>query len=776
MSSSSLGTLRSPCGPPLRRRRPRRRRRFRPRPRAPPFWPLLESRSADGPPASPPALGESDEDASEVVASTFGAWFCSASGDSGTSLPKVHGLGRRASKAHLHPSGGDSRNRLAPFLGASSQRADGPRRRRRQRCVSRDDRNVGRNTRRIKVAVDEAPSARRVPGPPSVPLERSASPDDPPVEAPDQPSGRCPLGRKGCPRDGTAPHVACPAPQRLFLYALPAVTRSRELRHGLCNNRGRIHTKEDTVRSPARSALILATLLSLGASGAQAQASVSFTLAAGPLFTGVSFGVGGPIHDHASVYYGSSFGYANPHYSGFGTYSSYGVYSSRTHYSASCYDAYWYAYDHCFVTASYHPGYAWDYGYWGPRWSHNRWQRTRYTFVADPYYDPWGPYWAYDPWGSYWDGYWDGYVSGSHWNSHWGHGYYPTRHRYARGYYVTRASSAPIAAAYYAGNARYKENPTRRSSVATGRRAQPRSGAQPAVAAPRASVASATARRGADDARRRGVASVNRRAPRAGASATGSAPRTARPDATARRGAAGSAAPNRSATGRAGRVPTVGRRPVAAARTTRGSPISRPSARSTRTTRGSNAVSGSRQTGGARGSDARRAQPEAGTSRQAAPARARTGSKPTRATNRPSAASRPSTRSAPQRATTRSAPSAGASGRGQARSRTPSLNRRPAATRSSPRATSRAPRARATTPRAAPSRASGRGTPATRSAPSRGSSARPAPIRTPRTRSAPARTPQTRSAPTRAPQARSAPARSGRSAPARGRGSTRRGN
>ena len=238
MSSSSLGTLRSPCGPPLRRRRPRRRRRFRPRPRAPPFWPLLESRSADGPPASPPALGESDEDASEVVASTFGAWFCSASGDSGTSLPKVHGLGRRASKAHLHPSGDDSRNRLAPFLGASSQRADGPRRRRRQRCVSRDDRNVGRNTRRIKVAVDEAPSARRVPGPPSVPLERSASPDDPPVEAPDQPSGRCPLGRKGCPRDGTAPHVACPAPQRLFLYALPAVTRSRELRHGLCNRWG----------------------------------------------------------------------------------------------------------------------------------------------------------------------------------------------------------------------------------------------------------------------------------------------------------------------------------------------------------------------------------------------------------------------------------------------------------------------------------------------------------------------------------------------------------
>ncbi len=33
-------------------------------------------------------------------------------------------------------------------------------------------------------------------------------------------------------------------------------------------------------------------------------------------------------------------------------------------------------------------------------------------YVRDPFWRPWGPYWAYDPWGRYWDGYRDGWRDG----------------------------------------------------------------------------------------------------------------------------------------------------------------------------------------------------------------------------------------------------------------------------------------------------------------------------------------------------------------------------
>ena len=78
MSSSSLGTFLSPppwAGP--RRRRPRRRRRFRPRLRSLPsrLLPLFGLRSPDCEPELPPPLDDSEEGASEVFASTFGALF-----------------------------------------------------------------------------------------------------------------------------------------------------------------------------------------------------------------------------------------------------------------------------------------------------------------------------------------------------------------------------------------------------------------------------------------------------------------------------------------------------------------------------------------------------------------------------------------------------------------------------------------------------------------------------------------------------------------------------
>ena len=36
-------------------------------------------------------------------------------------------------------------------------------------------------------------------------------------------------------------------------------------------------------------------------------------------------------------------------------------------------------------------------------------------YVRDPFWRPWGPYWAYDPWGRYWDGYRDGWRDGRWW-------------------------------------------------------------------------------------------------------------------------------------------------------------------------------------------------------------------------------------------------------------------------------------------------------------------------------------------------------------------------
>lgn len=515
------------------------------------------------------------------------------------------------------------------------------------------------------------------------------------------------------------------------------------------------------MRSPVRSALILTALLSIGATGAQAQATFAFTLSAGPLFSGVSFGVGGPVHDHASVSFGSSFGYANPHYSG------YGVYSSPNHYSASCYDPYWYSYDHCVVTASYYPTFMGGYDRWGADYGHYGWNRPRYAYVADPFYDPWGPYWAYDPWGSYWDGYWDGYGSGSYWNGYGyrGRSHYFTGHRYAsRGYYVARPYDSRTVVPYYAGNARFKENPSRHSTVASGRRAQPRPTAQPAAAQPRASVASSprpgatTDRRGSTTAARGRGASVNRRAPRVGTAATGSSSRAPATNTAARAGRTRATAQTSGATGRTARVPTVGRRPIAAEWTTRGGPISRPGASRTRTSRGSGsapAAAGSSRSGTVGGGDARRTRPST-TTRGAAATTRRSGERsartrpsapqtravPNHTSSRPSASSRPSGRSTPQRGATRSTGTTRSSGRSQATSRSPSV-------RLTPRVRNRPQTSRPTATRAAPSRGSAR------PAPTRGgASARPAP--------------------TRAPQARSAPARSGRSTPSRSRTPRRR--
>ena len=83
------------------------------------------------------------------------------------------------------------------------------------------------------------------------------------------------------------------------------------------------------MRSVARAALVLSTLATLGAADARAQASLSLGFSAGPLFSGVSFGIGGPAYDVGSVFVGTSFGTLHPSYG-----SYYGIYSDAGYYDS----------------------------------------------------------------------------------------------------------------------------------------------------------------------------------------------------------------------------------------------------------------------------------------------------------------------------------------------------------------------------------------------------------------------------------------------------------
>ena len=395
------------------------------------------------------------------------------------------------------------------------------------------------------------------------------------------------------------------------------------------------------MRSEARALVVLTAWTTIGAAAAAGQSSFALAFPTGPLFSGVTFGIVGPAYGPGSVFLGASFGHGYPAYS-FGAHDGYGIYSSRAYGSDRCWD-YAYGYDEgCIVTGSYDPwysSYSWSYR----RWSIFRPAPSRFAYVGDPFWEPWGPYWAYDPWGSYWNGYWNGYVSGSY-LGRWSRGgtAYAYTPRHVRNVYV-----APFR---HADGTRYKESPGR---VASGRTAQPRGTPVP-TAPSRAQIAEAA------NSRPNGVSSVNRRAP-----AVGRSPSAGRPAS----GAAASSEPVERARGRSGapapdalRTPTVGRRPVAVESTTRGSPATRP------------------------GSVLRRSPPA--------------DRDPTQGSRAPAARTReaPATSSAQERPAARgAAPRASTSpDRGRA-----TLTRRPASTRSGPSA-ARAPEATRATPRSRP--------------------------------------------------------------------------
>lgn len=495
------------------------------------------------------------------------------------------------------------------------------------------------------------------------------------------------------------------------------------------------------MRRTARLTVILALMAAFSSPSANAQASADLSFSAGPLFTGVSFGIYGPVHATSSVFYGASYGE---------TYGpDYGVYGSPNSYG-SCWDAYYMYYDHCVVQTSYAPVY-YSYGGWAQSWYRNGgyyspgyYQPSYYAYVSDPWGPRWGPFWAYDPWDSYWNGYWDGSYASS---------WYGGRSSYAAPYHVT--AYYPNSATYYAGNAQYKDSP---GAVTTGRTAQRRTSTASPTAPSRTAVAAEA------KARPRGTTSVNRRAPTldgpTGGARSGSGARSATAGAgSARSGGRTAVSGTGTTTGdRAVRTPTVGRKPISVARTTRGGPASRPSAGLPRRVPTSDG-------------EARKASGERGST--STTTGARTGVSTTRGTrgrSRPSLNRRPPSPQSGQAArsgssTTRTGAAARTPpGRKQASPLVGTSRNRPSRAGVKPSRTPSSTRSTPGSTRATPSRSAG-----AQSAPARGSRARQTPSRPPtRVRAVPAR--GARSAPPRAAprsggNARSAPSR----APAAGR-------
>ena len=157
-------------------------------------------------------------------------------------------------------------------------------------------------------------------------------------------------------------------------------------------------------------------------------------------------------------------------------------------------------------------------------------------YVRDPFWRPWGPYWAYDPWRRYWDGYRDGWRDGRWW-ARGGGVIYAGQFRRPYGSGGVRAVDAgrPSPPA----PTRFKEDPRVLATDGGVRRAVPRVQPTPAAAAVDAGRGSpaAPARRG-DSARGERPAPLDRPTDRLRGDAR--APRGAdRPSVRPERGVAG---------------------------------------------------------------------------------------------------------------------------------------------------------------------------------------------------------------------------------------------
>jgi hypothetical protein len=493
--------------------------------------------------------------------------------------------------------------------------------------------------------------------------------------------GCVPRGVPPVPAPGhPAPSRARRRPERRWRTTL---SLRRRFWHGHCFPGGWNPHEEDTVANRAPILPLLATLVTLQAAPASAQANLSFSVGVGSLFSGVSFGLYAGDYHPGSAFVGLSFGLGwGGHYGA----SPYGIYSAtydgwdyghRGHPVAavsSCWDSYWDTYWDpwndwywdCVVSGPYAYG-SFRASSW---WWRNSWWRSPATFVywGDPFATPWGPYWAYDPWGWYWDGWgWGGWGWGS------------------RTWAVWSTAPAARVRAVYAAGGRRGVNLGRVSPLAgVGYKESPRG------------VASNTARRRPSGAAPGSLGSPGRPdavAPRPGAAA-GRAPSD--------RGALGAPAPRRPSDRispeRGGRASAPTARPAAPSRA--------PSARPSTGGRAGGAIerpSAPAIRGGSLESP-RRSAPSVSVPRSSAPS--------ARAPSRPDVSRAAPAPSRPQ--ASRTAPSAA---RPQASRPAPSTSR-PQASRPAPSTSRQAPRAAPSVSRprasAAPSRSSGSGS---RSAP-----------------------------------------------------------
>ncbi|MBT3328015.1 MAG: hypothetical protein HN396_17455, partial [Gemmatimonadales bacterium] len=189
------------------------------------------------------------------------------------------------------------------------------------------------------------------------------------------------------------------------------------------------------MRILARITLIIAAFFALSSAESHAQAHASFSVGVGPLFAGVSVGMGGGYYDDRSLFVGTGLGmrhsalYQDPAYEmysergrSWGGGSYYDDYSCWDYYWDSFWDPYGDPYYDCLAYSPY--GYRNSYrsrGGFSGGWGGYYGSRSAFVFWSDPVMSPWGgSYWGYD---RYWGGFADGYYAGRSYGGYYGASY-----------------------------------------------------------------------------------------------------------------------------------------------------------------------------------------------------------------------------------------------------------------------------------------------------------------------------------------------------------------
>ena len=234
--------------------------------------------------------------------------------------------------------------------------------------------------------------------------------------------------------------------------------------------------------------ILTAVAVSVTSAPAHGQAHASFSVGVGPLFAGVSVGIGTVGHVPGSVFLPASAAFPGPG-SGWGTHPQGASRWTEGYWDASyirpvgCWDLpAWppygwhhdaWAYDPWYNACLshyrwYRPWYAWQpFGYYGNHWT---WSASlawgwgggwHFVHWVDPFRQPWAVFAHHDPWSWYGAGYADGYRDGFWDGRYWG----------GRRVVYTSGSGRRVGYGYPSPLVAYKEDPRSRDQ---GRRASSR--------------------------------------------------------------------------------------------------------------------------------------------------------------------------------------------------------------------------------------------------------------------------------------------------------------